>query len=80
MTVISRSQIHVIGTGVPSDIAWTLLSGFAVGSWVTLRDGKKCNGFRYIYHFYSLAAETTFYGHIGRVVGFTTKLSDIYRS
>ena len=32
----------------------------------------------YIYHFFSLAVEAGFYGDTGRVIGFFTKLSNVY--
>ena len=35
-----------------------------------------CNGYRYNYHFYSLTVGSGFYGDIGRVTGFFTKLSN----
>ena len=39
----------------------------------------KCNGNRYINHFYSRAVEAGFYGDAGRVVGSSTKLNNVDR-
>ena len=44
-------------------------------SFIPRRRGEKCNGLGiYIYHFYSLAVEASFYGDTGRVVGFFYKV------
>ena len=72
ITIISGPRQAENSKGIPGCVTYTPPSGLLCEHLVTSgrsQAAEKCNGNRYINHFYSLTVKVGFYGYAVRVVG-----------